>query len=162
MNERFKNILFHLRPACMEHYGDRLVSVAVYGSVGRGTPRPDSDIDLLVVAEGLPDGRLKRMDDFRAIEKGLESRLSPIADAGGRVEFSPVIKSPDEVKLGSPLFLDMTEDAMILFDRDRFFEQALAGLRKRLERLGSKRIWRGNAWHWDLKPDYKPGEVFEL
>jgi hypothetical protein len=24
------------------------------------------------------------------------------------------------------------------------------------------RIWRGNAWLWDLKPDYQPGDVFEL
>jgi hypothetical protein len=31
-----------------------------------------------------------------------------------------------------------------------------------LEQLGARRIWRGNAWFWDLKPDYRPGEVFEL
>jgi hypothetical protein len=27
---------------------------------------------------------------------------------------------------------------------------------------GARRIWCGNAWYWDLKPDYRPGEVFEL
>ena len=31
-----------------------------------------------------------------------------------------------------------------------------------LEKLGARRIWRGEAWMWDLKPDYKVGEVFEL
>ena len=26
---------------------------------------------------------------------------------------------------------------------------------------GSRRIWRGDAWYWDLKPDYTPSEVVE-
>jgi predicted nucleotidyltransferase len=30
--------------ACRRHYGDRLVSLAVFGSIGRGTPRRDSDV----------------------------------------------------------------------------------------------------------------------
>lgn len=55
-----------------------------------------------------------------------------------------------------------SNDARILVDRDGFLQDALQGLRKRLDELGARRIWRGNAWHWDLKPDYRPGEVFEL
>ncbi|MCY4660185.1 MAG: hypothetical protein OXF93_10300 [Acidobacteria bacterium] len=27
---------------------------------------------------------------------------------------------------------------------------------------GACRLWLGNAWYWDLKPDYKPGDVFDL
>jgi hypothetical protein len=38
----------------------------------------------------------------------------------------------------------------------------LEKLRKRLTELGAKRVWRGNAWYWILKPDLRPGEVFEL
>ena len=56
----------------------------------------------------------------------------------------------------------MVEDARILFDRDGFFAAVLERLRARLEALGARRVWRGNAWFWDLKPDYVPGEVFEL
>jgi predicted nucleotidyltransferase len=33
------------------------VSLAVFGYVARGTMGLDSDIDLLIVADGLPDGR---------------------------------------------------------------------------------------------------------
>ena len=44
--------------------GARLMALAVYGSVGRGTPRWDSDVDLLVVANGLPHGRFPRVDDI--------------------------------------------------------------------------------------------------
>lgn len=75
---------------------------------------------------------------------------------------SPVIKSPEEVEAGSPLFLDMVEDALILFDRDGFFAGRLERLRRRMAELGSRRIWRGDFWYWILKPDYRPGDVIEL
>lgn len=75
---------------------------------------------------------------------------------------SPVFKTPDEAVAGSPLFLDMVEDVEIHYDRDKFFEQRLDVLKKRLEDLGARRIWHGNAWYRDLKPDYTPGEVFDL
>jgi uncharacterized protein len=56
----------------------------------------------------------------------------------------------------------MVEDARVLYDKGDFFVRQLARLRQRLTELGAKRIWKGNAWYWDLKPDYRPGEVFEL
>jgi hypothetical protein len=58
--------------------------------------------------------------------------------------------------------LDMVEDALILHDRQGFMKRRLTRLEERLKVLGARRIWRGNAWFWDLKPDYRPGEVFEL
>jgi predicted nucleotidyltransferase len=42
--------LENLSEACVVFYGDRLVSLVVFGSVGRKTVRPDSDIDILIVA----------------------------------------------------------------------------------------------------------------
>jgi hypothetical protein len=56
----------------------------------------------------------------------------------------------------------MVEDSRILFDKDDFFKKELERLRARLESLGAKRIWKGNAWYWDLKPDYKYGDEFEI
>jgi hypothetical protein len=46
----------HLRSAL----GDRLVSVVLFGSVARGDARASSDIDLLIVVEGLPKGHFAR------------------------------------------------------------------------------------------------------
>ncbi len=146
----------------MECYGNRLVSLAIFGSAGRGTPHPDSDIDLLIVAEDLPQGRVRRVAAFQGVEAAMEQLLSDARAAGVAPELSPVIKTPAEVLQGSPLFLDMTEDARILYDRDGFLRSVLDRLRARLESLGARRIWRGNAWHWDLKPDFKPGDVIEL
>lgn len=148
--------------ACQRHYGSRLISVAVFGSVGRGTPRPDSDIDLLVVADPLPQGRLARSDDFAAVDAAMASHLSRAHEVGLHPSISAVFKTPDEVTAGSPLFLDMLEDGRILFDRNGFLRDAFDAFAARLSRLGARRLWRGEHWFWDLKPDYKPGDVFEI
>jgi predicted nucleotidyltransferase len=141
------------------HYGDRLVALVVFGSRGRGSARADSDLDLLVVADGLPHGRVARVTEFAALEAALGAQ-GALGDPA--VSCSPVFKSPVEAEAGSPLFLDMVEDGRILFDRNGFFAAVLERLRTRLAALGARRVWRGNAWFWDLKPDYVPGEVFEL
>jgi hypothetical protein len=157
-----EHLLTRLVDACRRHYGSRLAAVAVFGSIGRGTARPDSDVDLIVVADALPDGRVARAADFEAIEASVASAVCEARLAGLAAWISPVLKTPAEIEHGSPLLLDMVDDARILYDRDDGLARALARLRARLAELGARRIWRGNAWIWDLKPDYRPGEVFEL
>ena len=158
----FRGLLEELGAGCEAVYGPRLVSLAVFGSVGRGTPRPDSDIDLLVVADPLPHGRMRRVEEFEEVERRMKEPLAAARRAGVETRLSPVFKTPQEVRARSPLLLDLVHDAQLLADREGFLQDALQGLRERLDELGARRIWRGNAWYWDLKPDYRPGEVFEL
>jgi uncharacterized protein len=162
LTDHFDGLLGALVAACERQYGPRLVSVAVFGSVGRGTPRPDSDVDVLIVAEGLSRGRVVRVAEFAGIEAELTEVFERLRRVGVSTVLSPVLKTSAEVEQGSLLFLDMLDDAKILVDRDGFLARVFAKFRERLARLGARRIWRGNAWFWDLKPDYRPGEVFEL
>ncbi len=68
LKEVFESLLDEIVSACRRVYAERLVGVVVFGSVARVTMRPDSDIDLLVVAEPLPAGRMPRMDEFDGVE----------------------------------------------------------------------------------------------
>ena len=92
--------------------------------------------------------------------------MRPCLDAARKAdlqpELSPVLMTRAELERGSMLLLDMMEDARILFDPQDCLAAALERLRRRLRELGSRRVWLGNAWYWDLKPDYKPGDVFDL
>ena len=162
LKERYEEILRRLGEGLQAHYGPRLVSVAVFGSVGRGTQREDSDIDLLIIVRGLPRGRTARVEEFLPVEQRLEAWLAPPRAELMPVALSPVLKTPEEVEAGSPLFLDMVEDARILHDEDGFLAAYLEGFRQRLVALGSRRVWRGSTWHWVLKPDLKPGETITL
>ena len=153
-----ERLLGRLLVICQSFYGDRLVSLVVFGSVGRGTPRPDSDVDLLVVADPLPDGRIPRVREFDAVERSVAS----VGAADFARRLSTIFKTPVEVRRGSPLFLGMLDDGRLLYDRGGFFAGELAALKERLDKLGSKRIWKGDAWYWDLKPDFKPGDEIVL
>ena len=159
---RYEQLLEALLVGLRLTYGARLVACAVFGSVARGTPRYDSDIDLLLVIRGLPRGRFNRLDEFLPVEARLEAVLKADMPEHQEIALSPVFKTPDEVEAGSPLFLDMVDDARVLYDPDEFLARYFDRLRARLHELGARRIHRGNAWYWELKPDLKPGEVFTL
>jgi uncharacterized protein len=79
------------------------------------------------------------------VEVRLESVLGPAEPGHASIARSPVFESPEEVEAGSPLFLDLVEDARILYDPGSFLARYLARLRARLCELGVRRIWRGNA-----------------
>lgn len=158
--EEFERALQIINQAAQEVYGGRLVSVAVFGSVGRGTPRPDSDIDLLIVAESLPRGRLKRMAEFAGVEEIVESRAPEFRSI--KLDLSPVIKEKNEVLQGSLLFLDLIDDVKIRYDRGDFLFLYLRGLKRKLQQMGARKIYRGGAWYWVLKENYRPGEVIEI
>jgi len=160
--ERYERLLGRTLAELRLHYGGRLVACAVFGSVGRTTQRDDSDIDLLLVVRDLPRGRCARVDDFLPVEQRLERDLESSSAPGRQVSLSPVFKTPAEVEAGSPLFLDMVDDARILHDPDGFLAAYFERLAARLRSIGARRVWVGNAWYWELKPDLKPGEVFSF
>lgn len=162
MRKEFATLTGKVLEEVKKVYADRLVTLAIFGSVGRGTPGYHSDVDLLVVAEQLPEGRIRRVEEFYAVEQALEKELRRLVKQGIYTRLSPVFKTREEVRRGSPLFLDMIDDAVILYDREGFFASFLRDLRSRLSTLGARRIARGGAWYWDLKPDFKKGDVIEL
>lgn len=154
MKRAHKKHIEELNKKIIDYYGERLVSIVIFGSFARDRATPESDIDILLIVRGLHKRRMKRMEEF--IEN-IEDKLEAVP-----FYISPMIKTPEEVSYGSPLFLDMVYDSIILYDRNGFFNQVLERLRHKLKELGSKRVFRGNRWFWILKPDIKPGEVFEI
>jgi len=162
LKESFDRILVRLEDAVLACYGEKLVSLVLFGSVARRTMRPDSDIDLLLVAEGLPRGRMARMVQFRKVEDMLDAELQAAAGRGIHTALSPVIKTPAEVEQGSPLFLDMTDQARILYDSNGFFKDYIDRLRRRLKAQGARRVYCGGGYYWLLKPTLKPGEKIPL
>jgi len=136
-----------------QYYKTRLVSCIIFGSVARGTPTNYSDIDLLIIAEKLPRGRVKRIREFEKIEDRLLNLLSKLVKLGIHTCISPVIKSRDEVEFGSPLFLDMIDDRVVLFDRNNFFKKKVNSLKKKLKNTGAKRVKKENYWYWILDPN---------
>lgn len=157
-----EELLKKLKTACKKFYGDDLVCLAVFGSVARNTQTFQSDIDVLLIVSGLPDGRMNRIDRFTTIEAELLPAMEQVRENGWNVELSPVIRTPEEVRGGGYFYLDMVDDALILYDKDGFFANYLQELKKRLNEYGAqKKRWKGG-YYWDVKPDHKPGEVIRI
>jgi hypothetical protein len=138
--------------------GERLVSMVLFGSLARGDARETSDIDLVIVAEGFPrslsDRRRPLLDAWSQVrsERGLDT-----------VEWNLVTKTPEEARHHSPLYLDIVEDGVLLYDRDGFFATILETMRGRMRALGSRRVYLPDqSWYWDLKPNFRFGEVVEI
>ncbi|HVZ33367.1 MAG TPA: nucleotidyltransferase domain-containing protein [Polyangiaceae bacterium] len=162
LREHFDGIVDELGRASERVFGESLISVAVFGSVARGTMRHDSDIDLFVVARDLPAGRLARVAAFEPVEQHVDALVEAAHRDGVHTRISPVLRTPDEVEHGSPLLLDMTREVRILIDRGGFLRDRLDRLHARLTALGAQRIRKKGGYYWLLQPDLKPGEDIQL
>jgi hypothetical protein len=75
------------------------------------------------------------------------------------IEWNLVVKSPEEARYHSPLYLDIVEDGILILDRGGLVAAVLAAMRA----LGSRRVHLPDgSWYWDLKPDFRFGEVVEI
>ncbi len=164
--EFYKAILERFLELLKETFGDSFVSLVLYGSVARGDARVDSDIDLLLILRDPPNNYHRRLDQVLGVQSDLE-REEVYKRMRQRLGIEPflshIILSREEAYENRYIYLDMVEDAKILYDRDNFFAQRLKLIKERLRELRSERVWlEDGTWYWDLKPDLKPGEVFTL
>ncbi|MCX7969587.1 MAG: nucleotidyltransferase domain-containing protein [Armatimonadetes bacterium] len=142
--------------------GNNLLSIALFGSVARGEATETSDIDLFIVCRQLPRGVFKRYELLEPIREELRSDLEKLWKQGIYANFTELTFTEEEAKRLRWIYLDMVEDAVILFDRSGFLEGILNALRNRLQELGARREEVNGVRYWVLKPDWKPGEVIEL
>ncbi|MBI5653813.1 MAG: nucleotidyltransferase domain-containing protein [Chloroflexi bacterium] len=107
--------------------GDNLVGIVLYGSYARGEARADSDIDLLVIARGLPAQWYDRQIFLHA----------PL-DTGEDMPTILVLgKTPTEFEEQFPsLYLDIGLDGVILYDQGGYTKRKLARIRQIIQDAG--------------------------
>jgi predicted nucleotidyltransferase len=140
-----------------------LVSVVLFGSAARGEAGEGSDIDILIVAEKF--GKEGRFEVFNAIEKDLKAseEYHDLKENKLGTLISPVPLTPSEVEKNPSILLDIAMDGIMLYDVDDFIVKKMKSMRRKLKKMGSKRIFIDDKrYYWDLKPDYKLGEVVEI
>jgi len=126
--------------------GPALRSVILFGSQASGNARPTSDVDLLVVADGLPL-------DTRARDRLAHQLGRLLFGAVGRpvqvVLFAPR-ELEEAVSAFNPLLLSLTDCHRILLDSEGGFSQAADRLRLLFEsgrvRLEGPLRWRIPEW----------------
>ena len=150
----------------IDTFGERLVSIMLFGSIARGNWDYNSDVDMLIIAKGWEDKPVwSRIREVRKVKEKLEESLeySEVLRAG----YHPIIQnytlSVEEAGRFNRIYLDAVIDGIILYDRDDFLSRILQSVRRRLEEMGSMRITLPNKrFYWVLKRDLKAGEVIIL
>ena len=127
-------------------FGERLVSVVLFGSHARGEAKPESDVDIFLVVKGLPDSPLDRIAEVRRPLAGrFHERVALIA------------KTPEDVLAGLPSFyLDLALDGRVLFDTG-FFRERRAILRRLIEEAGLRRVVRDGEYYWEWETPPRRG-----
>lgn len=160
--QAYQAVVAALPEAALAAYGERLRALVLFGSVARGAHRPDSDIDLLVIADPLPGSRWARIVEFEKVEEFLAPLLEQGRQLGAHIEFSPLIRTPAELAHGSFAFLDIPREGRFLYDPEGIARRYFEALARRLEAYGAERREIDGSPYWVLKPSARPGEPIAL
>jgi len=155
--------LFH------KEFGDKLISVVLYGSAVKGFFQLGrSDIDLFYIVKD--DSRnVWQIEEvvFKGFQSTWEYRACDYWLKGqgfyGYPEVTAASLQKSNAKKFQPVYLDMLSHRAVLYDVEAFFQNLMEKLREALEALGTIRIERPNGeYFWFLKPDIAPGESIEI
>ncbi|WP_457753444.1 nucleotidyltransferase domain-containing protein [Thermococcus sp.] len=103
-----------------EHYGDNLLSLVVFGSYARGNNRYSSDMDLLIILKDAPRVSERIRDFIVNVEEPLEELEKKLTEEGIYMDISPLILTSEEALNFSPLYLDILENHVVIYDRGFF------------------------------------------
>lgn len=148
----------------LERYPSKLVSLAVFGSVVRGEAKPTSDLDILVIIDGLPEKYSDRVSQMiEVIDDLRQFKFSFWKNKNIFCNFEPIILSVEEASQTQPIYMDMVESSVIVYDKNNFLKETLGKIAEKLRKLKSERIsLTGGRWFWRLKPSVDRGEVIEI
>lgn len=160
--ERYLKLIYDCCKALMESVA--LTSLAVYGSVARGTAGNTSDLDLFVVSNDFK-GTLGERIDFlmETIGKRVYPEIEFLRENGLHTFLSLYPLRKSEAEKLPLIMLDMVDDAKMVYDENDFLKEQLLKLKLKLLGLKAKRVYvKKDEWYWDLCPNYKPLEAVPL
>ena len=164
MQREYEPLIHEFLRLLLEEFGDRVRSLLVFGSVARGTARPDSDVDVCVVIRDLPVSRYRRHQLLSPVLERLRGGVAyeELIRRGYTPDVAAILYTPEEIQETKPIFLDLVEDGVVLLD-DGTMRAKLDQLRARMKTLGSRKVVLDDGtYYWLLKPGLRFGEVIEL
>ena len=141
LDPRIANECARIVDALREALGPDLVAVALFGSWARGDAEEGSDIDMLLIANGLPERLWQRQMCLR----------EPLSQRGTRIA-SFIALRPDEFLSRFPSFyLDIALDVRTLYDPTGLLDRSILRIRELIEESGLHRTGGRKQFFWNWK-----------
>jgi HEPN domain-containing protein/predicted nucleotidyltransferase len=121
----------------------KVIAAVVFGSQVKGLASPSSDIDVLIVAEGINPRRHRRGAEIVAIKHALPGPHLDLLLLNREETVSNFANH-------NPLFLDIAEEGVVILDEAGFVEKLIADTREYVKRRGIKRVSDG--WVFPVRP----------
>jgi predicted nucleotidyltransferase len=138
---REKRLWQELVEALKRNVSENLWGLVLFGSTARGEATEFSDLDILLVADGLPEKFTTRTRHLRGL---LPSELR------GTVSF--IAKTRAEFEAGFPsYYLDIALDGVVLYDREKYMHQKLARIRELTQAAALMRRHTDDGFRWEWK-----------
>jgi HEPN domain-containing protein/predicted nucleotidyltransferase len=119
-----------------------LAAALLFGSAAKGVQKDESDIDLLIVAEGI-NPKLHR----RGVEISFLKRILP------ELSLDVLLLTKEEVlsnfRNHNPLFLDIAQEGIIVFDKVGIFGKIISQTRQYINEKGIRKY--GDGWIFPVK-----------
>jgi len=160
----FRAVLKRFCEDLLNHYGDNLIGLLLFGSVAIGKWGKDSDIDLLVVLRTFKRNRRETMRELLEIRGDLK-RTQEYQDSVAK-GYYPIIEiyplELEESKRFRRMYLDALTEGIVIFERESFLTNLIREFEERLRKIGARRIEMPGVGHYWVLGNLKAGEVLDL
>ena len=121
----------------------KIIGAVIFGSRVKGKATDESDLDLIVIAEGIPPKLHRRGEEIAKIKKHLP--LIPI---------DLLLYNKEEITSNfrnhNPLFLDIANEGIVLFDLECILDNLIAETKTHIKKQNIRKFDDG--WQYPLKP----------
>ena len=107
---------------------ENILGIVLYGSIARKNFSQFSDIDTLIVSNSSFLSSLELVE--QTINKLEPFRRDLLVNKGNFLNISPLILTPPDLEELHPIFFDIAEQGIILFERNRIITNFISRIRK--------------------------------
>jgi len=133
-----------------ERFSEHLVAVALFGSEARREATEESDLDFLVVLQGVPKSLERRYQVYRPIRDAVTMQSRTNRDVTA-IDLDEEFISDEDAEI-TPLMLNIASDATILYDPKGQLAAFLRRIQRLIEVAGLKRCrTRNGKYGWRPK-----------
>lgn len=142
------------------HYDTSLVGVAIFGSYARGENRLNSDLDILIILEEAPSLSRRLKEFVEEVEMKHEALAQELYEEEEILcELSPYILTRKEALKLQPIYYDLVNHHLIIYDPEGLIARIIDATRRLLESSQATRTNCGNNWEWSLEKLGFPGGI---